>query len=232
MINTCVHYAIQTSIIMNTPLSRRPARPKPRTPPRKSPPAPADAITQHLGDRVRQLRAERGWSLQVLASASGVSRSMLSQIEREKANPTLVVTLRIAHAFGMTLGDLVQVPDASSAITVIRADDRAYHYRSDKHCRIRTLSPLNLEKDVEFYEVQLQPGGALRSAPHYQGTREFLTVETGQVRVESAGETETIGRGDSVSYSADVPHAIINVGPKEAVLFLVDIYNNPGRIRN
>src|SRR5580765_9069730 len=83
----------------------------------------ADTITQHLGDRVRQLRAERGWSLQVLAGASGVSRSMLSQIEREQANPTLAVTLRIAQAYGMTLGDLVQVPGASSAITVIRAND-------------------------------------------------------------------------------------------------------------
>lgn len=216
---------------MNKPTPRRQARSKTRPLVAVPAPAAADAITQRLGDRVRQLRGERGWSLQVLASASGVSRSMLSQIERDEANPTLAVTLRIAQAFGMTLGDLVQVPDASSAITVIRADDRAYHYRSDKHCRIRTLSPLNLEKDVEFYEVQLQPGGALRSAPHYQGTREFLTVETGQVRVESAGESELLSRGDSVSYRADVPHAIINAGPKEAVLFLVDIYNNPGRAR-
>ncbi|MBS0262287.1 MAG: helix-turn-helix transcriptional regulator [Planctomycetes bacterium] len=192
----------------------------------------ADAITQHLGDRVRQLRSERGWSLQVLASASGVSRSMLSQIEREQANPTLAVTLRIAQAFGMTLGDLVQIPDASSSITVIRANDRAFHYRSDKHCRIRTLSPLNLEKDVEFYEVQLQPGGALRSAPHFQGTREFLTVVKGEVRVESGRDGEVLQTGDSVSYRADVPHAIINVGTKDAVLFLVDIYSNAARPRS
>lgn len=210
--------------------------PRQKTTARKPAPAPVadanpDAITQHLGDRVRQLRGERGWSLQMLASASGVSRSMLSQIERDQANPTLAVTLRIAQAFGMTLGDLVQVADASSAITVIRANDRAYHYRSDKHCRIRTLSPLNLEKDVEFYEVQLQPGGALRSAPHYQGTREFLTIEKGHVRVESARDSELLGPGDSVSYRADVPHAIVNTGPKEAVLFLVDIYSNPGRAR-
>lgn len=201
------------------------ARRKSKPPSAKPEPELADTITQHLGGRVRALRAERGWSLQVLAGASGVSRSMLSQIEREEANPTLAVTLRIAQAFGMTLGDLVQVEDASSSITVIRASDRAYHYRSDKHCRIRTLSPLNLEKDVEFYEVQLQPGGALRSAPHYQGTREFLTVETGQVRVESARDSEVLNPGDSVSYRADVPHAIINAGPKEAVLFLVDIYS-------
>jgi transcriptional regulator with XRE-family HTH domain len=185
---------------------------------------PTEAINRHLGSRVKNLRTERGWSLEALASASGVSRSMLSQIEREQANPTLAVTLRIAQAFGMSLGDLLEMPDATSSVTVIRAEDHAYHYRSDKNCRIRTLSPLNLEKDVEFYEVQLQPGGALRSAPHFAGTREFLTVQKGQVRVESAGDAETLGPGDSANYRADVPHAIINAGRVEAVIFLVDIY--------
>ena len=112
----------------------------------------------------------------------------------------------------------------ASSVTVIRADDRAYHYRSDRNCRIRTLSPLHLEKDVEFYEVQLQPGGALRSAAHFEGTREFPTVQKGRVRVESAGDTETLAPGDSVSYRVDVPHAIVNSGRSEAVIFLVDIY--------
>ncbi len=185
---------------------------------------PADAINRHLGARVKQLRAQRGWSLEQLATASGVSRSMLSQIEREQANPTLAVTLRIAQAFGMNLGDLLEMPGATSAVSVIRAEDHAFHYRSDKFCRIRTLSPLKLEKDVEFYEVQLQPGGALRSAPHFEGTREFLTVQKGQVRVESADDNEVLNPGDSASYRADVPHAIINTGKGEAVIFLVDIY--------
>src|SRR5689334_3832309 len=99
---------------------------------------PADAISRHLGGRVKQLRGQRGWSLEALANASGVSRSMLSQIEREQANPTLAVTLRIAQSFGMNLGDLLEVPGATSSVNVIRADDHAYHYRSDKYCRIRT----------------------------------------------------------------------------------------------
>jgi transcriptional regulator with XRE-family HTH domain len=187
-------------------------------------PAPSDQVTQHLGARVKELRSDRGWSLEALANASRVSRSMLSQIEREKANPTLAVAMRIAQAFGMSLGDLVQMPAASSNVTVIRADDRTYHYRSDQFCRIRTLSPLNLEKDVEFYEVQLQGGGALRSAAHFEGTREFLTVQRGQVRVESGSDQELLNPGDSASYRADIPHAIVNVGKGEAVVFLVDIY--------
>src|SRR5512142_3146106 len=181
-------------------------------------PEPADAINRHLGGRVKHLRGARGWSLESLANASGVSRSMLSQIEREEANPTLAVTLRIAQAFGMGLGDLLQMPGASSALHVIRAGDHSYDYRSDKDCRIRTLSPLNLEKDVEFYEVQLQPGGALRSSPHFEGTREFLTVHKGRVRVESGSDAEELNPGDSASYRADVPHALINAGKGEAVL--------------
>lgn len=190
----------------------------------KMAPAPTEAINRHLGARVKQLRSDRGWSLEGLANASGVSRSMLSQIEREQANPTLAVTLRIAQAFGMTLGELLEVPGASSAVTVIRSNDHAFHYRSDKFSRVRTLSPLNLEKDVEFYEVQLQPSGALRSSAHFEGTREFLTVQKGQVRVESAADAEDLGPGDSATYRADVPHAIINLGKGEALVFLVDIY--------
>lgn len=185
---------------------------------------PAEAISRHLGTRVKQLRGERGWSLESLAGASGVSRSMLSEIEREQANPTLAVTLRIAQAFGMSLSELIETPGVSSSITVIRHQDRAFHYRSDKHCRIRTLSPLNLEKDVEFYEVELQPGGALRSAAHYEGTREFVTVVKGIVNIESGGDLDSLHHGDSANYRADVPHAIVNSGKGEAQVFLVVIY--------
>jgi transcriptional regulator with XRE-family HTH domain len=187
-------------------------------------PEPPEAMTRRLGARVKHLRSARGWSLEGLANASGVSRSMLSQIEREQANPTLAVTLRIARAFGIGLSELLEVPGATSAVTVIRANDHTYDYRSDKDCRIRTLSPLNLEKDVELYEIWLQPGGALRSSPHFEGTREFLTVQRGKVRIESAADLEDLEVGDSASYRADVPHAIVNLGKADAVVLLVVIY--------
>ena len=184
----------------------------------------SDPISSHLCQRVRDLRKERGWSLDSLAQASGVSRSMLSQIERGQANPTLAVAFRIARAFGLTLADLVEAPAAASSIQVIRSDDRAHTYRSDNLCQIRTLSPLNLEKDVEFYEVRLRPGGELRSSPHFEGTREFLAVEKGRVKLESGKDSVDLNEGDSATYRADVAHAIINAGKAEAVVFLVDIY--------
>jgi transcriptional regulator with XRE-family HTH domain len=184
----------------------------------------ADLIAGHLCDRVRQLRKKKGWTLEELSAACGVSRSMLSQIERNQANPTLGVAFRIAQAFGMSLGNLVDSPNATSTIDVIRADDRTYHYRSEKDCRIRTLSPLHLEKDVEFYELVLKPGGRLQSAAHFGGTREFLTVQQGTVRLKSSSDVCELQRGDSAHYPADVSHAIENTGRGDAVIFLVDIY--------
>jgi mannose-6-phosphate isomerase-like protein (cupin superfamily) len=118
----------------------------------------------------------------------------------------------------------VELPGGRQRIEVIRAGDRSYHYRSDADCRIRTLSPLHLEKSVEFYEIGLREGGALRSLAHFAGTRELVTVRQGSLRVTSGDVTEELSPGDSASYPADVPHALDNTGADEAVVYLVVTY--------
>lgn len=162
--------------------------------------------------------------MEQLSAESGVSRSMLSQVERGAANPTLSVAFRIAQALGVSLAELVEGATAERKMEVIRRDDPQSIYRDDDICRIRTLSPLNLEKDVEFYEVTLQPGQEMVSPPHFQGTREFLTVQSGKLTVVSGKEEAELRKGDSVQYPADVEHAIVNRSGRPAVFFLVDIY--------
>ena len=187
-------------------------------------PASAEDVSRQVCQRIRDLRQDSGWSLDVLSKASGVSRSMLSQIEREQANPTLAVTVKIAAAFGLTVADLVEQSHVAPNIQVIRAADRGHIFREDADCTIRTLSPLNLEKDVELYELRLTAGGSLKSAAHFEGTREFLTVQKGAVRLTSESEESALSKGDSASYKADVPHRITNEGRTEAVVILVVIY--------
>ncbi len=184
----------------------------------------AEDVSRHVCRRIHELRQTRGWSLDVLSKSSGVSRSMLSQIEREQANPTLAVTVKIATALGMSMAELLEQVVPAQNIEVIRAEDRSHIFRTDSNCSIRTLSPLHLEKDVEFYEVMLNPEGALRSAAHFEGTREFLTVQKGKVGVTSEAELIELNKGDSASYRADVPHEIRNLAKSEALVFLVVIY--------
>ena len=103
-----------------------------------------------------------------MASAARCS----AKLNGETPIPRSAVACRIAQAFDLALGELVESPAASSRVEVIRADDRTYHYRSDRACRIRTLSPLHLEKSVEYYELVLRPGASLkRCATLFRGSR-------------------------------------------------------------
>ena len=136
-----------------------------RTPPkRKQPASPRDPVGNLLCRRMRELRKRRGWTLEEMSAACGVSRSMLSEIERQRANPTLAVAFRIAQAFAMSLGELVEAPASTPKVEVIRADDRTFHYRSDPHCRIRTLSPLHLEK-ITFLHRRTRRWNSFRRFP-------------------------------------------------------------------
>jgi transcriptional regulator with XRE-family HTH domain len=181
------------------------------------------SATHRLCGRVKELRTRRQWTLEQLAKTCGVSRSMLSQIERRQVNPTFSVAYRIAQALGVSLGELVNEPPPAR-IDVVRGEDPKYHFRRDMGHSIRTLYPMHLERDVEFYEVKLQPGGELRSMPHLEGTREFLTVQKGRIRVVSGADSVLLSGGDSARYPADVEHAICNVGRGEALAFLVAVY--------
>ncbi|WP_258364176.1 helix-turn-helix domain-containing protein [Halomonas sp. LBP4] len=183
-----------------------------------------DVGSQVLSSRVIELRKKRNLTLEQLAAASGVSRSMLSQIERGRANPTLAVTLRIAQAFGLNIGELVDQPWTASRIEIVRRDDASQMFRDDQECRIRTLSPLHLEKSVEFYELCLAPRARLHSAPHFEGTRELLTVTRGSARVQAGDNRCVLGPGDSAHYHADLEHTIENISDEELVGFLVVTY--------
>lgn len=87
-----------------------------------------ESVGEVLCSRVRELRNKKGWTLEEMSAACAVSRSMLSEIERGRANPTLAVAYRIALAFGISLGELVELPSAAHRIDVIRSGDQSYTF--------------------------------------------------------------------------------------------------------
>ena len=183
-----------------------------------------DPSCQLLCERVLALRQQHNYTLDQLATASGVSRSMLSQIERGNANPTLAVTRRIAQAFGLSIGELVDDPNSATPIDIVHGEDAANLFRADDECQIRTLSPLHMEKSVEFYELLLQPGAELASAAHFDGTRELFTVASGCARIVSGDTASDLKSGDSAHYRADTAHAIVNAGTTKLRGYLVVMY--------
>lgn len=184
----------------------------------------SDSTSLILQYRVTLLRKKNKLTLDQLAAQSGVSRSMLSQIERGQANPTLAVTFRIAQAFGISIGELVEQAGNNAKIDIVHADDPNNLFRADMECKIRTLSPLHAEKNVEFYELKIAPKASLKSAAHFEGARELLTVTQGRAKVDSGSTQCSLGIGDTAHYRADLKHSIENTGKNELVCFLVVTY--------
>jgi len=180
----------------------------------------------NIGQRVRRHRKRASLSLDQLAHLSRVSAAMLSQIEQDKANPTIAVILKIARALNVAISDLVETGVPRYHFRVIRRDDERYLFTAGDECSVRTLSPLSLEKDIEFYQIDLRPAGALDSESHFHNTEEILTVAKGRIAVRSADHQVTLQTGDSVHYSADVNHSIANVGRGSAKVFLVVKYRS------
>lgn len=206
--------------------TRKPRPSSAATPP--DAPAPASAtsavVPPRVGEQIQRLRNERKMTLDDLSRAAGVSKSMLSEIERDKANPTIAVAWRLTNALGVKLDSLFAAPKAPDAITVAGPHDIPTLLGQDAGYQLRVWGPIELAGHFEWYELTLKPGGALVSNAHEPGTREHLTVLQGTIDVEAAGTSERLKAADTARYIADQPHAIRNAGKGEARALLVVIH--------
>jgi XRE family transcriptional regulator, regulator of sulfur utilization len=189
-----------------------------------APVASAAAAPPRVGEQIQRLRGERKMTLDDLSRAAGVSKSMLSEIERDKANPTIAVAWRLTNALGVSLDSLFAPQKAPEAIAVSGPHDIPTLSGHDAKYQLRVWGPIELAGKFEWYELTLQPGGALVSNAHEPGTREHLTVLHGTIDVEAAGATKRLKTADTARYVADEPHAIRNAGKGEAKALLVVIH--------
>ncbi|MBI3229636.1 MAG: helix-turn-helix transcriptional regulator [Burkholderiales bacterium] len=178
-----------------------------------------------VGVALQRLRLARGLTLEDLSRIAGVSKSMLSQIEREKANPTIAITWRLANALGVGLGELLN-SSAPEMETIRLLEPHETPTLPGNHAgyMLRILGPMELAGKFEWYELQLASKGELASSPHDPGTTEHLTVISGSLELEVGNQIKKIKTGGSARYSADLPHAIRNPGKTEARALLVVVH--------
>lgn len=178
-----------------------------------------------VGATLQRLRLDRGLTLEDLSRIAGVSKSMLSQIEREKANPTIAITWRLANALGVGIGELLaSEPRDVDTIRVLEAHETPTLPGQHAGYVLRILGPMELAGKYEWYELTLAPGGELASQAHDPGTNEHLTVLHGSLEVEVGASKRKVKMGATARYPADQDHVIRNVGKTEAKGYLVVVH--------
>jgi transcriptional regulator with XRE-family HTH domain len=172
-----------------------------------------------LGERIRGLRRERRLTLDVLAGRSGVSRAMISKLERGEKNPTLVVAAKVAEGLGVSLSQLVGVEERREVVVVPRG--RRMVMRDPETGFERQLLSPNLG-GIEFIRNVVPEGSTSGEfPPHCRGVEEYVVVEKGWLRAILGGEEHLLGDGDALYFEADVPHRFDNVGEGECSYYLV-----------
>jgi transcriptional regulator with XRE-family HTH domain len=178
-----------------------------------------------VGATLQRLRLARGLTLEDLSRIAGVSKSMLSQIEREKANPTIAITWRLANALGVAISELLSSEARDvEAIRVLESHETPTLPGTHAGYTLRILGPMELAGKYEWYELTLAPGGELASQAHDPGTNEHLTVLGGAIEVEVGGTTRKVKTGGTARYPADQNHLLRNAGKTEAKALLVVVH--------
>ena len=187
--------------------------------------APVKPQPPRVGAALAALRQRRGLSLDELSRQAGVSKSMLSQIERHLANPTVAVVWRLATALGVAVGELLgDGRPAAPLLATVPSHATPTLASPDGKCELRILGPIELAGQFEWYALTVQPGGTLASQAHEPGSREHLTVQVGALEVQAGAESARLRHGETARYAVDVPHSIHNPGRSVAQALLVVLH--------
>jgi XRE family transcriptional regulator, regulator of sulfur utilization len=165
-------------------------------------------ITLLVSRNLKRIREERKLSLDKLAELTGVSKSMLAQIERGESSPTIAVVWKIASGLKMSFTSLLSVPQTDthivhkSTIQPMLADDGRY--------RLYPIFPIEDSRRFEVYLIEMDPGSSLSAEAHSDGTSEFITIFEGELCIVVNDQEYWLVAGDSIQFRADRPHVYLN----------------------
>ena len=172
-----------------------------------------------LGARLRLERLRRRLSLHDLEARTGVSRSMLSEVERGSKVPTVLVLDRIATGLDTSVARLLGDERASRVVVFRRGEHDTAHDPSGWERQI--LSPVLPGVEFELMRTTIPAGvDAGEFAPHAPGSREYLAMEHGTLRLTLDGVEHVLHAGDSIYYAGDCRHAFANPGQEPSVYYL------------
>ena len=174
-------------------------------------------VNERIATRARQLRAQRGMSLDALAERSGVSRSMISLIERGETSPTAVLLEKLAAGLSVALAALFE-PPAGAADPVARRSDQAVWRDPGSGYLRRNVSPSGQLTPIQIVEVEFPPGAhvAYETSARQPTIHHQVWVLEGAIEVTVGAEQYKLRIGDCLAFVLDRPTAYRNRTRKPA----------------
>ena len=159
----------------------------------------------NISKNVKSLRAKRNYTQGQLSKLAGIPRTTLTNIESGESNPSLSNVIKLSSALNVSLDLLVSRPRPETIL--IKKDELAFENKNG--VKIVKILP-ETSKDLDVDKVALGPHEVFRGSPHLNGTKEYMTVISGEVIVKLFGEEYHVQCGDLLAFPGDVPHSYHN----------------------
>ena len=180
-----------------------------------------DNILTRVAHVIRRRREEMGLSVRALASRSGVSSSMISDVERALKSPTISTLAALSRALEIPLSTMVESREPAR-LRVVRAAERQSVIEPNTGAKRDRFMPTVAGSEIEFLRYIVPPQTFAGPFPaHAPGTIEHVYVAAGAVRVTLGNDVADLQAGDSCSCFADLPHGFDNSDGKTAADLII-----------
>ena len=157
---------------------------------------------------LKELRTERNLTLGQLSKLSGISKAMLSDIEKGGSNPTINTIWKIANGLNVPYTKLMEGIEKES--TVIRRAETAAQSGETEHYRVYCYFRNTPVRNFELFYVELDPKSANASIGHSEKAQEYLFIMQGELKLHTETSDYTLNEGDSLMFDSSIGHTYIN----------------------
>jgi XRE family transcriptional regulator, regulator of sulfur utilization len=178
-----------------------------------------EQLTDALANNLKKIREERGLSLDKLSEMTGVSKSMLRQIEIGQSNPTITTIWKIANGLRLPFTALIQ--EERAEVTLQSFKEHNPLPAVEDGYRIYPLMPFSPERSFESYYLEMEPGTVLSAEPHQANAEEQIFLMQGQLKITVQGADYLVAKGNFIDFQANCDHRYENAAGDELVIAIM-----------
>lgn len=182
-------------------------------------------IYKRISLTLKELRREKGWSLDKTAEKTGVSKAMLGQIEREESSPTIATLWKIASGFDTSFSSFIENIHSEFNKPVLRSGQTQQLHPTDEKIRVMPLFPFDKQLNLEIFVIELLPTCEHLSPPHQENVIEHVIVAEGNMELLINGKWQSLTKGEGIRFNASQSHGYRNLSSEIAVIH--DIIHYP-----
>ena len=155
-----------------------------------------DSMNLIVAKNIRRLREENKLSMDELSKLSGVSKSMLAQIERGEGNPTISTLWKLSNGMKVPFDALTVRP--KSPYEIVKTSELQPLLEDGGKVKNYSIFPDDENRRFAVYYLELVEGSYWESEPHLKGTTEFITIFSGRIEISTNGQRFSISKGESM----------------------------------